>query len=256
MTFNWSPDQYARHRLPRLRPGLDLIARIERDDIRSIVDLGCGDGALLPFLRRRWPAAALTGVDLSPTMLEAARAVDPAIGLVEADAASWRPPAPVDLIFSNAALHWVPGHDRLLPELLASCGVLAIQMPHNEEAPSHRLLCELASESPWAGRLGPSVLDRPVLDAQAYLRLLEPLAARVDVWETIYYQRLTGPDPVLEWVRGTTLLPIYRALGGRDSEAARAFEGVYAARLRAAYAPDQDGFTLFPFRRLFLTAER
>jgi trans-aconitate 2-methyltransferase len=232
------------------------MARIERGDIRSIVDLGCGDGALLPFLRRRWPAADLTGVDLSPAMLEAARAVDPELRLVEADAASWRPASPVDLIFSNAALHWVADHDRLLPELLSSCGMLAVQMPHNDEAPSHRLLRELAAEPPWRDRLGPGALARHVQDAAAYLRLLELLATRVEIWETIYYQSLTGSAPVLEWVRGTTLLPVYRALGGRQSPLSRAFEEAYAARLAAAYPADERGVTLFPFRRLFLIAER
>lgn len=256
MALDWSPDQYTRYREPRLRPGLDLIARIDPDAIRSIVDLGCGAGALLASLRRRWPAASITGVDLSPAMLEAARTVDPEACFVEADAASWRPPAPVDLIFSNAALHWVPDHRRLLPELLARCRLLAVQMPHNDDAPSHRLLRELAREPPWQERLGAPTLERHVLEPADYMRLLGPEAARVDLWETIYHQPLTGADPVLEWVRGTTLLPIYEALGGRGSEPARAFEATYAERLRAAYPAEPSGITIFPFRRLFLVAER
>ncbi len=257
MALDWSPDQYARHRQPRLRPGLDLIARIERR--RDPLDRRSRLWRPAPFCRRCAAAGrplTITGVDLSPAMLEAARTVDPEACFVEADAASWRPAAPVDLIFSNAALHWVPDHRRLLPELLARCRLLAVQMPHNDDAPSHRLLRELAREPPWQERLGAPTLERHVLEPADYLRLLGPEAARVDLWETIYHQPLTGADPVLEWVRGTTLLPIYEALGGRGSEPARAFEAAYAERLRAAYPAEPSGITIFPFRRLFLVAER
>ena len=253
--MRWEPGQYGRFAGPRLRPGIDLLARVPLEGAASVVDLGCGSGALFPALRARFPGAELTGVDNSPEMLAQAHRVDEGATLVEADAASWRPDRPpVDVIFSNALLHWVPDHAKLLPALLGSCRVLAVQMPANFGAPSHRLVGEVAARPRWAARLGGVRPGEHVLEPAAYRRLLAPLAEGVDLWETVYWHVLEGADPVLEWVKGTTLLPFLVTLGGAAGDDARAFTAEYALALRAAYPPEPDGRTLFPFRRLFLVA--
>src|SRR5262245_34793328 len=110
MVHAWSPDLYARHASARLRPALDLLAQVPLGPADSVVDLGCGAGALFPVLRRRFPNARLTGVDLSAAMLAKAALADPAAELEAADAATWRPETPEDLIIANAVLHWVPDH--------------------------------------------------------------------------------------------------------------------------------------------------
>ncbi len=245
----WAPETYHRHAGHRLRPALDLLSRVPLDRAASIVDLGCGSGALFPALRARFPGARVVGVDSSPAMLARARAGDPGgATLVEADAAAWRPGEPVDLIVANAVLHWLPGHERLVPDLLRHCRVLAVQVPDNFRAPSHRLVAELLAERTVTG----VALGNHVLPPGRYHALLRAAgAAAADVWQTTYQQELAGPDPVLGWLRGTTLLPVAAALG---PAAMPAFEAELAARLRAAYPPDADGVTLFPFKRLFLVA--
>jgi trans-aconitate 2-methyltransferase len=245
----WSPEQYARFAGPRLQPGLDLLARIADTDIRRIVDLGCGAGAFFPVLRTRWPEAELIGVDSSPAMLRRARDADGRVRLVEADAARWTPEAPVDLIFSNALLHWLADHAALLRRLLRACRILAIQIPNNFQAPSHALLYETLAEPRWRDRLAGIRLGDTILAPATYHALLSPLAAQLDIWETVYWHVLEGPRPVLEWVRGTTLVPVLDALSGADADA---FETEYAAKLERAYPPGPDGRVLFPFRRLFL----
>ena len=117
----WSPVQYARHAGPRLRPAHDLLARVELADAARAVDLGCGAGVVFPALRARFPRARLIGVDLRRPCSPKAAAADPEAELIEADAAVWRPERRVDLIYSNAALQWVPGHAQLVP----SCSVAA-----------------------------------------------------------------------------------------------------------------------------------
>ena len=158
--------------------------------------------------------------------------------------------------FSNAALHWVGDHGTLLPRLLGGVrpgGVLAVQMPRNFEAPSHALLRATAESGPWADRLA-GVLDwRPVAAPEWYYDLLAPHAGLLDLWETMYLHTLDGDDPVLSWTRGTALRPLMQALDGEDRAA---FEAAYAARLREAYPRRVDGRTLFPFRRLFIVAQR
>ena len=165
---------------------------------------------------------------------------------------------PLDLIYSNAALHWLPDHERLLPAILASLrpgGVLAVQMPRNFAAPSHTLIAEVAREGPWCDRLEPLLRTPPVATQPPafYYDVLAPLADSIDIWESEYLQVLNGPDPVKEWTKGTALIPYLQRL---DSEAAKSFELEYARRLRDAYPSRADGMTLFPFRRLFIVMRK
>src|SRR5512143_2981592 len=104
---SWDPQQYGRFSDHRLRPGLDLLARIGDLPEGPVYDLGCGAGAL-------------------------------------------------SLLFANASLQWLDGHDALfarLMGLLPPGGVLAVQMPRNHESPSHRLMREAAEAGPWRSRL-------------------------------------------------------------------------------------------------------
>jgi len=250
----WDPDRYRRYAGHRYRPGLDLIARIPPIAPSTVIDLGCGTGELTAALAERFPTARVTGLDSSPEMLAKARAAFPAIDWVGGDIRHWRPTAPVGLIYTNAALHWVDGHDRLFPRLvgaLAPGGVLACQMPRNFAAPSHRLMREVAADPRWAGRI--ALLAEPVAAPEAYWDVLTPIAEDLDIWQTEYLQALSGEHPVLDWVRSTALRPVFDALEGAQLEA---FLAAYRARLAAAYPRRADGTTLFPFNRLFVVARR
>ena len=251
----WDPATYLRHAGERARPFADLLARVDADDPRVVVDLGCGEGALTASLAARWPGARVTGVDSSPEMLAAAaaHAVDGRVSFERGDVRDWRPAGPVDVVVSNAVLHWVPGHAALLERwarVLAPGGRLAVQVPGNHRAPTHRLLADLCTSPAWAGRLaGAAPPADPVLDPAGYLDVLTGAGLAADVWETTYLHVLRGPDPVLSWVRGTVLLPVLARL---DDDAAAALTAEYAAALRAAYPERPDGTTVLPFRRVFL----
>jgi trans-aconitate 2-methyltransferase len=254
----WDPDAYLDFADPRHRAGHDLMDRIQPLDARLVVDLGCGPGHLTLRLAGRFPDAEVIGVDTSPRMLERARSQDRAgrVNWVEADLAAWVPPAAPDVIYTNAALHWLDDHDRLLPRLvttLAPSGALAVQMPRNHDQPSHTCIAATVEDGPWAQRLRPLLPGHPVAEAAHYHSLLSPLAGNLDVWETVYLHALTGDDPVLAWTSGSVLRPLLTALD--DGERAR-FLTRHAARLRRAYPQRGDGVTLFPFRRLFLVARR
>ncbi len=166
---SWDAGEYARFAGERIRPALDLLRSIpESLEVRTAIDLGCGTGEITLMLKRRWTTAEVTGLDSSHAMLETARKLGPEVGWIEADIAGWLPERPFDLIFSNAALHWLDGHERLFPDLmraLAPGGALAVQMPLNHRAPSHRLMREVAREGPWRERLGPALREEPVLPA-------------------------------------------------------------------------------------------
>lgn len=134
----WDPAQYLKFADHRLRPAIELLNRIDMEAPAEVYDLGAGAGNATLLLKARWPLARITGVDASEAMLARAAAEAPEIVWQRADLATWRPPRPADVIYSNAALHWLADHDRLFPALfsaLAPGGVLAVQMPRNFSAP-------------------------------------------------------------------------------------------------------------------------
>ena len=254
--MSWDPAQYLRFSGARLRPALDLLARVPAAAPRAAVDLGCGAGNLMPLLRQRWPQARLTGVDASPQMLAKARADHPGVEFIEADVGAWRPPQPVEVLYSNATLHWLDDHERLFPALLQSVapgGWLAVQMPRNFGAPSHTGVRETIESGPWRARLEPHLRPSPVAGPQDYWRILHAHCAALEIWETEYLQVLRGENPVAEFVKGSWLKPFLDRL---EEPERGAFEADYRARTAAAYAPEADGSTLFPFRRLFIIAQR
>jgi trans-aconitate 2-methyltransferase len=250
----WEPQTYLRYADIRFRAGLDLIARIPRLEYAAVYDLGSGTGHLTRILADTFPKAKVIGVDSSPEMLAEARHEFPGLAWQQSDISSWRPPAPPHLIYTNAALQWVPDHEILLPSLLNQLrpgGVLAMQVPRHFESPSHVGLKELVMQSQWRARLEHLLLG-PIPPPETYWRWLSPHARNLDIWETIYLQVLDGKDPVVNFMRGTALRPFLSALP--EPEAAK-FLDAFADRMADAYPPQPNGQTLFPFRRLFLIAQ-
>jgi trans-aconitate 2-methyltransferase len=254
--MSWDPAQYLKFAGERMRPAVDLLARIPSPSPATVVDLGCGAGNLAPLLLARWPQASLTGVDSSPEMLAKARAGYPNAQFVQGDIARWRPAAPVAVLYSNAALHWLDGHDKLIPGLLdavAPGGFLALQMPRNFGAPSHTTIVEAIEQGPWRAKLEPHLRREPVAAPGEYWRMLEGRASQLEIWETEYLQVLSGDNPVAEYTKGTWLKQFLDRLEGAEQAA---FEADYRKRVAAWYPPQADGRTLFPFRRLFIVAQR
>jgi trans-aconitate 2-methyltransferase len=255
----WDPAGYLRYADERARPFVDLLSRVGAHTPSAVVDLGCGEGTMTSTLAERWPGARVTGVDSSPEMLAATAtsAVPGRVEFVRGDVRDWAPDRLVDVALSNAVLHWVPGHERLLTRWagwLRPGGWLAVQVPGNFRAPTHALLAELCLSPRWASRLADAAA-RPdaVLEAAGYLDVLTAAGLSADVWETTYLHVLSGADPVLGWVRSTVLRP---ALALLDDDSAAEFTAAYAAALREAYPMRPDGTTLLPFRRIFAVGHR
>jgi trans-aconitate 2-methyltransferase len=250
--MSWNPDQYLKFSQPRLRPAIDLLTRISLTAPERIYDLGCGAGNVTAALVQRWPDATITGVDSSASMLAQAAKHLPQVQWRRQPLDQWQAEIPADLIYSNAALHWLPDHQRLFPKLLASLspgGVMAVQMPRNFAAPSHTLIADVARTGAWRDKLASLLAPAPVAEPEFYYSLLAPFSDSLDIWETEYLQVVSGADPVKEWTRGTALIPFLERLSPSEQSE---FENDYARRLRSAYPRRADGTTLFPFRRLFI----
>jgi len=251
----WDPAQYLKFADHRLRPAVDLLNRIDVANPAEVYDLGAGAGNVTRLLKERWPNARIIGVDESDDMLAKAATGAPEIAWQRADLATWSPAHPADVIYSNAALHWLSDHDRLFPALfsaLAPGGVLAVQMPRNFSAPSHTAIAEAVRSGPWRSKLEPLLRSAPVAEPAFYFDLLARGVAALDIWETEYLQVLEGDHPVKEWTKGTWLRPLLDAL---DEPERSRFEACYGELLAHVYRRRPDGRTLFPFRRLFIVAK-
>ena len=237
----------------RLRPGLDLINAVGHLGYGDIYDLGCGNGAMGDALRGIAGGRSVIGIDASPSMLEKARSMKAYTSVSQADIASWQPSGAPGLIFSNAALHWVGQHEHLMPRLvrmLGKGGTLAVQMPHQNKAPSHRVWLGLVEEMfpDRVQKMGTPGVMAPV----KYEELLSPLG-QFRLWETEYYQRLMaepGSHPVRRFTESTYARPVLQALN--ENEKTTLIKR-YEEAMHAAYPVRKDGSVLFPFRRMFFT---
>ena len=261
----WDPTAYARFSAERSRPLADLVTQVRADDPALVVDLGCGHGPATLTLAGLWPKARVVGIDASEAMLDSARARDEhgRVEWVQADLREWDPAslgqAP-DVLVTSSTLQWIPGPLDLLDAWVAALsdgGWLALQVPGNFDAPSHRLMRETAEHHERAGELT-AALDLPAVGEPAtYLRYLARLGCRVDAWETTYLHVLDPEDeeenPVLAWVTATGLRPVLDILTVPEERAA--FMTPYAAQLAEAYPRTAVGVVV-PFRRVFAVARK
>ena len=255
--LDWNPALYRRYEDERTRPAQELLARVPHPGPARVVDLGCGPGNSTELLVARYPGARVTGIDNSEAMLQSARERLPGVDFAWGDIATWVPATAPGLIYANAALQWVAGHETLIPRLfesLAPGGVLAIQMPDNRQEPTHRLMREVAAEAPWREPIGDADrLRTDLLPIQGYYDLLAGRAAHVDVWHTVYQHPMASAGAIVEWVRGTGLKPFVDPLPPALRES---FLAEYERRVDAAYPVRADGQRLLAFPRMFIVAQR
>jgi len=242
----WDPTQYERFKNERAQPFRDLAALIEPRPNMRILDLGCGTGELTRELHEQLSAAETLGIDSSESMLQKASPTS-TLHFQLGDIASFTTPTPFDLVFSNAALHWIPDHEQLfarLMSLLAPNGQLAIQMPANHDHHSHRIAADVAT---YFG-IEPRTVN--ILPPEAYAALLHRLGfARQHVRLQVYGHVLPSTADVVEWTKGSTLTP-YREVLSSDRYAG--FITEYANRLVAAIADERPYF--YTFKRVLLWA--
>jgi trans-aconitate 2-methyltransferase len=246
-TDAWNPTQYGRFAAERARPAEDLLALVHPVPGGTAVDLGCGTGELTARLHERTGAATTFGIDSSPAMLERARehatsAVRFELGGIE----DFDGAGGYDVVFTNAALHWVPDHPALLARLRAALrpgGQLAVQVPANTDHPSHALAFEVAAEPPFGVAVDEMT---PVLAPERYATLLDGLGfADQHVRLQVYGHHLASTADVVEWTKGTTLTRFEREL---TPELYAEFVDRYRERLLATLGDHSPYF--YTFKRL------
>jgi trans-aconitate 2-methyltransferase len=256
---DWNATQYLIFEDERTRPPRDLIAQISLGRAERIADLGCGPGNSTALLVDRYPDAEVIGLDSSPDMLQQARARLPGCRFIHADLANWTPAEPIDLLFANGSLQWVPDHQATLHRLLEALpanGVLAVQMPDNMHEPALSLMREVAGQKRLAGNIALRKVVAEALPLPApdeYYDLLRPICSELDIWHTIYNNIMDGPEAIVEWFKGSSLLPYLSVLKVSETED---FLAAYSEEIRRHYPVRSDGKVLLRFPRLFIVARR
>ncbi|GIW72302.1 MAG: trans-aconitate 2-methyltransferase [Planctomycetota bacterium] len=252
----WDRQQYERFAVERTAPFFDLLALVRPRPGMRVVDLGCGSGRLTRLLHEQLGAAETVGIDSASSMLpEEAELLGGAIRFERRDIAAFPQGGErYDLVFSHAALQWVPDHVSLLRRLVRALrrgGQLAVQLPANHDHPAYRAAAEIAASPPFDHALGGFVHSSPVLQPESYATLLYRLGfAEQHVRLQVYPHVLRSRDDVIEWTKGTLLVP-YRALLTEVMFAH--FLERYSARV-CELLPEERPF-FFPFKRILFWAQ-
>ncbi len=252
---DWKPELYLKFERQRTQPSIDLTARIDLAAPKRIIDIGCGPGNSTAVLANRWPDANITGLDSSPAMIAQAGQTNKDITWVCADASNGLSAlGRFDIVFSNAAIQWMPDHETLLPKLfslLEGGGVLAVQVPNTTNMPIHIVLKALVKSGEWHDKLG-DITTHSTCAAPTYYDILSKLTPDIDLWETHYHHVMDSHNALVQWYTSTGLRPYLNALENENDK--DAFLADFENTLQNAYPTQTDGKVLFTFVRIFFIA--
>jgi len=255
---SWQPSLYLEFEKERTQPSIDLVGRIDIDTPTRIIDIGCGPGNSTCVLRSRWPMADIIGLDNSNSMLEKAKVSHPDMKWVLANAAddlSYL--GTFDIVFSNAAIQWIPNQQSLLQRLFAMLnrdGILAIQVPYVEHMPLHVALVQLATSNKWQGRFETMRSPYSMHSVQFYYNILRELSSDFEIWETNYYHIMDSYQALVKWSGGSALRPYLEHIN--DNFQVKEFIQEYEHALEDTYPMQPDGRILLPFTRIFFIARK
>ncbi len=253
----WDPDQYLQFKYERTQPSIDLVARIQKDDPKTIIDIGCGPGNSTQILLKRWPHADILGIDSSEAMIQKARQDYPHQKWVIADAANLTTSQTYDIVFSNAAIHWIPRHDLLLERLFQIVnenGILAVQVPANQGSPLYKSILRVSRSGKWSAFTTGREDSITYHNAGYYYGQLALHAKEIVIWETIYYHIMQSHETLIDWYKGTAMKPFLDSLPTDESR--EEFKKEVLIECQTAYPLQRDGRILYPFKRLFFTARK
>lgn len=249
---DWNPDLYMQFRSERTQPSIDLIDKINIVEPKSIIDLGCGPGNSTQVLVNRWPKAKITGLDVSLAMIKKARQDYPHQEWIVADASTYEPKTKYDIIFSNAAIQWIPNHKYLLKRLndmLSDNGLVAVQIPLFWDMPLGEIINSTAISDRWKKKTEKVSDLFTIHNYSFYYDHLSVLFSSIEMWETHYFHILDSHLSILKMMRSTGLKPYLNKLDN-DFEK-KEFEKEVLRKVQNTYSKQKDGKVLLPFKRLF-----
>lgn len=250
---DWNPDLYMKFKSERTQPSIDLISKIDQLDPKVIIDIGCGPGNSTQALMNRWPKSKITGLDGSATMINKAKQDYPHQKWIVADASTYESETKFDIVFSNAAVQWIPNHENLLSkfhDLLSDKGAIAIQIPLFWDMPLGKIIDNVAKDDRWKTQTGDVSRLFTIHDYSFYYNQLSNFFNKIDIWETKYMHVLDSHESILEMIRSTGLKPYLEKLINVSDQ--NEFEKIVLAGIKKEYPIQSNGKVILPFNRFFL----
>lgn len=253
--FSWNSNQYLKFKNERTQPAIDLANRISLDNPQNIIDIGCGPGNSTEVLQRRFPNSEIIGIDSSAEMIEKAKSQHSDIDFICCDVNDlFHRNEKYDVVFSNACIQWIPNHYELIKNLMSLLndnGVLAVQIPYNQNEPIHIIIEEVTQSKNWADCFENPRQKYVLKFGEYYYDLLADISRSFDIWLTTYFHKMKSYESILEWYRGTGLRPYLEEL---DENQKTDFENDILEKVMQEYPMQANGDIIFRFPRLFFTA--
>lgn len=253
--FTWNSNQYLKFKNERTQPAIDLANRISIDNPKNVIDIGCGPGNSTEVLQKHFANAEIIGIDSSSEMIARAKAQHSDIDFVCCDVNDlFCKSEKYDVVFSNACIQWIPNHNEFLKNLmtlLSDNGVLAVQIPYNQNEPIQKIISEVTQSVKWVGCFE-NPREKYVLNfSEYYYDLLSDISSSFEMWQTTYFHKMKSYESILEWYRGTGLRPYLAELNDKQKAD---FETDILNRVMEEYPMQKNGDIIFRFPRLFFTA--
>lgn len=254
---DWNAKQYSIFKKERTLPSVDLANAIIKDNVQSVLDIGCGIGNSTAVIKNRFPQADVIGIDNSDDMLDSARKNNPDIKFIKLDAGKEIENITdrFDVVFSNACIQWIPNHKQILQNfirLLNDDGILAIQIPQQCKHPMHKIIKSVAESDKWKNNISSARIFHNLKEDE-YFDILSDISNDFRIWETVYYHQMPSHKSIVEWYKGTAMRPFLEQLSDPDKEE---FEHDVLVETQKSYPVQKNGQIIFRFPRLFFTARK
>ncbi len=253
---DWNSKKYLQFEKERTQPVKDLISRIELTNPSKIIDIGCGPGNSTNELQKKWKNADIIGLDNSPNMIEKANKSMANIKWILQDAnTELEDLGKFDIVFSNAAIQWMPNHEKLIPKLfnmVEDKGVLAVQLPNTSNMPVHIALKSISSNDKWSQYFDGSTSQQSRHNIPFYYDVISSLTSELYIWEVNYFHVMENHHKIIEWYESTGMKPYLERLHTEELQAE--FKHDMLVEISKHYPTQKNGRILFKFKREFFLA--
>lgn len=255
-TFEFSGEKYRKASKHQKEWGNTLISELQLKGDEIILDLGCGDGTLTEQLSSLVPEGKVLGIDASAGMIQTAeKYVKDNLKFAQMDINTMNFNNEFDVIFSNATLHWIKDHNKLLKNAYAAlkqCGVILWDFAGDGNCSNFFEVARqkmndakykeffLDFEWPW---FMPSKSD--------YEKLVEPIGfSKVVITEENKDRYFLNADEMIRWIDQPSLVPFIKCIPAEMKDTFR--KEVIEIMLQRTQQPD--GTCFETFRRIHVNA--
>ncbi|HEY3421397.1 MAG TPA: methyltransferase domain-containing protein [Methanomassiliicoccales archaeon] len=256
-SYEFDPEKYCVASGHQKDWGNRLIDELQLRGDEVILDLGCGEGALTALLAALVPNGGVVGMDSSIQMIEAAKALETAnLKFLCRDIDDLDFHRGFDIVFSNAALHWVKDHDRLLRnvhEALRPGGVARFNFAGEGNCPNFFTAArELVSSPRYARYFEHFIWPWYMPSVDEYREKVRTTGLyEFQVWGEVVDRRFTAAE-MTGWIDQPSIVPLLEQIASDDKEA---FRNDTVARMLERTEKDE-GTYLETFRRINLLAKK